>query len=151
MPNNLNEQIIAFLRQDELNYPEAASKFGAEAIPFLNELVKSDDENLASKAAYLASYIGNEGSADVMAVAAASRHAPVRVAAAYGAQMLKPALAEKVLKSSIADADPGVLKVAMRSVQKKKLSASFSKEIAKMAKSHPIEAIKLQAQKIALK
>lgn len=148
MPNNTNDQILAFLRQDELNYPEAAEKFGATALPFLSELVNSDDENLASKAAYLAGYIADENNADVISAAASSRHTPVRIAAAYSAQMLKSAKAESILKTSLEDIDTNVLKTAMRSVQKKRLSASFTKQMQKIAKSHPVESIKLQAKKM---
>lgn len=138
MPNqeNINEELIRFLRQDELDYPAAAAKFGAAVLPLLTELIESDDENLAVKAAYLAGYINDKASADVIGKAAGNKFSAVRVAAAFGAQQLKSAEATAVLEKALADNDPGVLKVAMRSVEQMKLAKNFKTQLSKIAKAN---------------
>ncbi len=142
MPTNINEELIMFLRQDELDYPGAAAKFGAAVLPLLTELINSDDENLAVKAAYLAGYIKDSAAIDVINKAASNKFSAVRVAAAFGAQQLKTADATAVLEQSLADNDPGVLKVAMRSVSNMNLAKSFKTQLSKIAKVHSDDLIK---------
>jgi HEAT repeat protein len=140
--NQLNEELIAFLRQDELDYPAAAQKFGKDALPLLKELIEGSDENLAVKATYLVSYIQDDAKNDILIAAASNKLTAVRVAAAYGAQKLKEADATKVLDAALADNDPGVLKIAMRSVEQLKLAPKFKTQLAKVAKLQPDEVIK---------
>ena len=66
--DNLNQDLIDFLRQDELDYPGGAAKFGSAALPLLQEIIKSDDENLATKAAYLAGYIKDDSTDQILSV-----------------------------------------------------------------------------------
>lgn len=142
MPNNINEELIQFLRQDELDYPGGAAKFGAAVFPLLTELINGDDENLAVKAAYLAGYIKDSAAIDVIDRAASSKFSAVRVAAAYGAQQLKAADASAILEKVLADNDPGVLKVAMRSVSSMNLAKNFKTQLGKIAKAHTDDNIK---------
>ena len=96
----------------------------------LSAIVGSGDSLLASKATYLAGMIGGPASGDVVAKAARSGQAPVRIAAAAAARKLAdagPAMAaagrrgvltdsSSILLQLVDDADPGVRKVALRSV-----------------------------------
>lgn len=142
MPNNINEELIRFLRQDELDYPAGAAKFGAAVLPLLTELINGNDENLAVKAAYLAGYIKDGAVTDVISKAAASKFSAVRVAAAFGAQQLKASDATAVLEQALGDNDPGVLKVAMRSVASMNLAKNFKTQLSKIAKVHTDDLIK---------
>ena len=46
--DNLNQEVINFLRQDELDYPAGAARFGSAALPLLQELMKIVIETLGS-------------------------------------------------------------------------------------------------------
>lgn len=145
-----NEELLAFLRQDELDYPAAALKFGKEALPFLKDLVNSSDENLATKAAYLVGYIDGD-SADQILIDAASKSAPIRVAAAFGAQSRKSAVAESILKKSLEDADPSVVKFALQSAKKAKLEKVLQPRIEKISKNFLDDGIKSMASDLLKK
>jgi hypothetical protein len=113
------EQVRAVLDPDEPDYEKGAAELGPDAIPHLQALVKGDDPMLASKAAYLASLIKSDASADVVREAAGSNVETVRVAAAAAARNLPSAKASEVLEGLVADADPGVRKVARDAVPKR--------------------------------
>jgi len=104
--------VRAALDPDEVDYP-AASALGPDALPHLMTLVSGDDPGLAAKAAYLA---GTLNAADIVATAATSGDARVRVAAASAASMLPAPEASQVLTALVADGDTGVQKLALRSV-----------------------------------
>jgi hypothetical protein len=155
MPNTnietLNQEVIQFLRQDELDYPAGAAKFGPAVLPLLKQLIDSDDENLAVKAAYLAGYISDGAVTDIISQAASNKFTAVRVAAAYGAQKLKNADATAVLEMALEDNDPGVVKIAMRSVERMSLAKNFKTQLSKIAKVHVDEAIKSLASDLSKK
>lgn len=155
MPNTnieqLNQDLIQFLRQDELDYPAGAAKFGAAVLPLLTELINGNDENLAVKAAYLAGYINDGAVKGIIGDATSNKFAAVRVAAAFSAQKMKGADATAILERSLEDNDPGVLKVAMRSVEKMNLAKSFKTQLSKIAKANADEAIKTIAADISKK
>lgn len=155
MPNTdiekLNQEVILVLRQDELDYPAAAAKFGAAALPLLKELINGNDENLAVKAAYLAGYINDGAVTNIISDAASNKFTAVRVAAAFGAQKMKSADATAILTRSLEDADPGVLKVAMRSVESMSLAKNFKTQLAKIGKVHADETIKGIANSLSKK
>ncbi|RYF46236.1 MAG: HEAT repeat domain-containing protein [Cytophagaceae bacterium] len=138
----LNQEVIAFLRQDELDYPAAAAKFGAAALPLLKELINGNDENLAVKAAYLAGYISDGAVKNIITDAASNKFTAVRIAAAFGAQKMKGADATAVLEKSLEDNDPGVVKIAMRSVESLSLAKNFKTQLSKIAKVHVDDVIK---------
>lgn len=120
------QQVIDVLSPDEPNYPEAA-KLGPDALPHLDNLVKTADPLLASKATYLASLIQGEQSIDVLKAASQSNHPEVRVAAAAGARNLvsaaagarnlEPSRLNDLLSSLNNDQDAGVRKEATKSLK----------------------------------
>lgn len=107
------QQVLNQLDTDEPNYPALAA-LGPEAVPHLASLVRGEDAGLASKAAYLASLIQSEDSAEVLAVAAGSSHEVVRVAAASGLRNLSADQALPLAGRLLDDADAGVRKQALR-------------------------------------
>lgn len=107
------------LDPDEVDYAEA-QKLGAEAIPFLMELVQGGDPGLASKATYLASMIRSEQSRSVVEKAAQSADPVVRVAAASGLGNLPETEAGKMMELMQNDPDAGVRKSVLKSVVKLK-------------------------------
>ena len=155
MPNTnieqLNQELIQFLRQDELDYPAGAAKFGAAVLPLLTELINGTDENLAVKAAYLAGYINDGAVKGIIRQAASNKFAAVRVAAAFSAQKMKSADATAILEHSLEDSDPGVLKVAMRSVGNMNLAKNFKTQLSKIAKANADESIKSLATDLGKK
>ena len=146
--DNLNQEVINFLRQDELDYPAGAARFGSAALPLLQELMKSNDENLATKAAYLAGFIKDDSVADILTEAATNKFAPVRIAAAFATKKLKPASASLVLKKIMDDNDAGVLKMGMRSVQDLKIADQFKTRLKKISAAHQDDIIRLSAGKL---
>jgi len=113
------EQVRAVLDPEEPDYEKGAAELGPDAIPHLQALVRGDDAMLASKAAYLASLIKSDASADVVREAAQSNVETVRVAAAAAARNLPSTKASEVLEGLVTDADPGVRKVARDAVPKR--------------------------------
>lgn len=148
---NINDEIIAFLRQDELDYPAAAAKFGKAALPFLSELINTSDENLATKAAYLAGFIGDGSVKDILQKAAASSLTTVRVAAAYGAQRLDAAAGQAVLDKSLEDSDPGVIKHAMKSAVALNVAKNLRSKIDKISQGFADEHVKSLAGELISK
>ena len=73
------KQVRNELDPDEPDYVKAA-KLGEEALPYLEEIVKTGDALLASKAAYLASLIPDEKSVTVLETASKSNFPEVRAA-----------------------------------------------------------------------
>lgn len=109
------QDVRSVLDPEEPDY-EFAALLGPEALPHLETLVRANDPMLASKAAYLAGLLNDERSADVVNRAGQSDNATVRVAAAAAARHLSGSGASDVLISLLADADPGVRTVALKSV-----------------------------------
>ncbi len=139
------QELLAFLRQDELDYPAGAKKFGKAALPFLAELVQGSDENLSIKAAYLVGYIDDEAGNAILQMAAEKGSAPVRIAAAFGAQKRGAKAAESILSKSLDDTDPSVVKFALRSASVMKMEKTFKTKIDKISKSFLDEGIKTEA------
>ena len=129
------QDVRAWLDGDEVDY-KSAKKLGAAAIPFLMELVKGGDLGLASKAAYLASFIKSKQAAAVVESAAASNEPLLRVAAASGIGNLPLPQAEKLLDLLSEDPDAGIRKVALRSALPLK-SSRVAAKIQKMARTDP--------------
>jgi hypothetical protein len=107
------EQVRAALDADEPDYPAAARHYGPEAAPLLAQLVREADPLLASKAAYLASLLG-DAAANVVAAAAEHVDPVVRVASAAAAGNLSAKAAEPALDTLLDDPDVGVRKAALR-------------------------------------
>lgn len=145
------QELLAFLRQDELDYPAGAKKFGSAALPFLAELIQGNDENLSIKAAYLVGYIDDESGSDILEMAADKGSAPVRIAAAFGAQKRSPQAAEAILNKSLEDNDPSVVKFALRSASALKMESKFRTKIDKISKSFLNEEVKSEALNVIKK
>jgi HEAT repeat protein len=109
------QQVLARLDTDEPDYAALAT-LGPEVVPHLAVLVRSDDPGIASKAAYLASMIDSDDSANVVEAAATSPHETVRVAAAASLRNLAPAKAAPTADKLLDDEDVGVRKQALLSV-----------------------------------
>jgi len=112
------KDVRAALDPEEPDYEQAA-KLGRGALPHLEVLVSSDDTMLASKATFLASLIKDAKSAEIVEKAARSNDPVVRVAAATAASNLTTPAASAVLLELITDPDPGVRKVARKTVPDK--------------------------------
>ena len=110
------KQVRNELEPDEPDYLKAAASLGIEALPHLEEIVKSGDVLLASKAAYLASLIPDEKSIAVLKTASESNFPEVRAAAAFGSRNIAQERAKDVLEKLKSDQDPGVRKQALRSI-----------------------------------
>lgn len=109
-------QVRAYLEPEEPGYPAAAAALGADALPVLERLVTDADPLLASKAAYLASLIPDEGSGRVLERAARSEHPTVRIAAAAGLPK-HPEVSDDAVAELLGDRDEGVRKVARKSLR----------------------------------
>lgn len=111
-------QLRKLIDRDEPDYEALANQLGPAAIPQLQTIVKGSDPMLASKAAYLVSLIPDERSVKVLVAAAKSPHVTVRVAAASAAKNLPQAeQVTEVMSELLKDADLGVRKVALRSIE----------------------------------
>lgn len=145
------EELLAFLRQDELDYPEGALKFGEAALPFLSELVASSDENLAMKAAYLVGYIEGDAADQILEKAANTGSVPIRVAAAFGAKNRKSSTAESILTRALGDSNPSVVKFALLSTKASKLEGKMKARIDQISKNFADDTIKLAATELIKK
>lgn len=118
------EEVRRQINVDEPNYPELAARLGPAAIPSLRTLV-DDAPVVAAKATYLLSLLPSAESLSGIQAAARSADDSVRVAAAaaLGNITSLPAFgadatpAEDAVRRLLADPDPGVRKVALRSTQ----------------------------------
>jgi hypothetical protein len=97
------QQVLDALNPDEPNYFEA--HLGSEALPHLENLVKSVDPMIESKATYLVSLIKDKRSADIL-----------KVAAAAGGKNLSLNLAKDILSLLQNDQDARVRKQAHKSL-----------------------------------
>ncbi|MBV1778207.1 hypothetical protein KRR55_03640 [Paeniglutamicibacter sp. ABSL32-1] len=109
------KEVLEVLEPDEPSYPKAAA-LGPESLPHLRTLVGGNDPMLAAKAAYAASLLEGGAGRDVVAAAAHSDTASVRVAAAAAAGNLPTDSAAPVLMDLVDDNDAGVRKVALSAV-----------------------------------
>lgn len=118
------EEIRRQIDVDEPNYPELAASLGPAAVPHLRTLV-TDDPAVAAKATYLLSLLPSAASLEGIQAAARSADETVRVAAAAALGNITSLTpfgvdatpAEEAVRRLLADPDPGVRKVAVRSAQ----------------------------------
>lgn len=113
MPVTMDD-VRAVLTAEEVDYTSAAG-LGPEALPYLEELVRSADPLLASKATYLASLIRDGRSVQIIELAAQRPEPAIRVAAAAGLTNLQEQEASPLMGLLIEDGDVGVRKVALKS------------------------------------
>ena len=103
-----------FAKDDEVDYARLADQLGSSAVRALEELVGAEDPRIASQAVYLAGLIDGSGSFEVVAAGAASRHAIVRVSAAFALPRLPAGPASKLAIRLLSDPDAGVRGRAVR-------------------------------------
>jgi hypothetical protein len=92
---------------------------------------------MAAKAASLAAHIQDEGSLQLLSMAAESKHPVVRVAAAAGLPRLAKFNTENTLVALLDDADPGVRRIALKSAPSKAGAAEVEARVARIAESDP--------------
>lgn len=112
-------KVREMINLDEPDYEALAKRLGPAAIPHLQTIVKGSDPMLASKATYVVSLIPDVKSADVLTIAAKSPQATVRIAAASAVRNLTQTTKVAVLGDLLKDEDPGIRKVALRSIEVK--------------------------------
>ena len=114
------KQIIRILASIEPRY-KSAPTFGVEALPHLETLIKNKNVSplVAAKAAHMASLIHDEKSIELLDLAAQSDAVQVRVAVADGLRNLPFSSAEKLFDILKTDRDPGVRRLALRSMKLK--------------------------------
>lgn len=110
-------KVKKLLDPEEPDYEKAAA-LGLEAIPHLEDLIKSEDKMLASKAVYLAGLISGDKSKLVLNKAVASPSRLVRIATAATARNLTMSDALLVIKVLIRDTDPSVRRMAIKSLDR---------------------------------
>jgi HEAT repeat protein len=141
---------------DEPDYPTLAAALGEEAVPQLRRLVDEDNAAVASKAAYILSLLPSRESLEGLQAAARSRHGSVRVAAAGAlgntgnlasppGSGVSPATAEDALRGLLADNDPGVRKVALRSARALR-SPALRAAVEQMSRADPEAHLRTAAQ-----
>jgi HEAT repeat protein len=109
------DQVRRQVSQDEPDYDQAA-QLGAEALPHLMQIVAEGDPALASKATYLAAFIGAPGAADVITAAAQSPDAVIRIAAA-GALTHVGEIPSSLVRNLLSDTEPGVRIWTLRALE----------------------------------
>ena len=102
------DELRQALDRDELDYPALAAEAGPGAMDDLAALVAEDEPRIASKAAYLATLVDAEESAQVVDLAARSRHDVVRAAAAAALGAMSQDRATPIAETLLADADAGI-------------------------------------------
>lgn len=134
------DDVRTYLDADEVDY-QAAALLGPEALPHLEALLHGEDPMLAAKATYLASLIPGDEQPAVLAAAAGSHDATVRVAAASGLGNLDEGTAEQLVDELLGDRDFGVRRQAVRSASGFD-SAAMTERVRRVAASDPEESLR---------
>jgi len=114
--NRDTEAILQILQAEEPEYSAAAALLGTNASAIVSDLVQSDSVEIAAKAASLAGHIGAASAEAPLRLALSHENPQVRVAAAASLR-LHPDLAAVLVGEALSDADVGVRKWALRTVQ----------------------------------
>jgi HEAT repeat protein len=109
------EDVRRAIDPDEPDYEGAAVLLGAEALPFLAELSRSEDVMIASKAVSLAGVIGGDEALPIIEQAVEAPAPEVRIFASKAAGRFGGE-AEELLARLLTDGDSGVRKYAVRAV-----------------------------------
>lgn len=107
-------QLRALLDPDEPDYARIKGLLGPGDVQGLLALVNGPDPMLASKATYAISLIHDPAAVKALEEAAQSPHEVVRVASASGLRNLGGLKVEQVAGRLLADQDPGVRKLAIK-------------------------------------
>jgi len=138
------EQVVTALLPDEPQYDQAA-RWGADALPYLTELVRGDDPNLASKAASLAVRIRDEGSLQVLSEAAQHPHPVVRIATAGELWRLGSLGIRPIVLKLLADPDPQVRLLAVTSAVRVPEPADVEERLEAIALRDPVPEVRARA------
>ena len=139
------QQVRDALAADEVNYP-AVARLGAEALPYLADLVSGDDAGLAAKATYLASLIPGPGQAEIIQEASSSPEAVVRVSAAVSVNGLDEEVAAQTLAGLLDDTDVGVRKHATVSAGRLAGSARIRERLERLRDSDDSDVVRSRAE-----
>ena len=139
------EEVRAAVEPDEPDYPGAAARLGAAALPFLAELIRGDDPSLASKAASLAGIIDGTESLEVLSEAGRSPQVVVRIAASAAIGQLKDLPITDLLISLLEDENPYVRKVALDSAGSVRAMGA-ARKIRSLAEQDPEQFVREVAQ-----
>lgn len=126
------QDVLDLLSADEVDYQRAAA-LGPEALTHLDDLIDSEDELLASKAAYLTGLIDGEEREQILRRASRSPEPTVRLAATAGLSSLPMDVAEPLLHQLLTDEDPGVRKQAILSASEGVVSEQISGQLRDIA------------------
>lgn len=145
------QDVLRVLEPDEPNYG-AGRALGPDALPHLATLAHGPDENLASKAVYLASVIGTDAGVAILRDALRNASPLVRIQAAAGARNSGSAAAATLLPPLLGDVDTGVRKFALRTAQTLFTPASMPEavrtRVAALSQSDPVPFIRTLASSI---
>lgn len=109
------EKVLEVVRLIEPE-PAAAAKLGPEALPHLRKLIRDKDVSVARRATSVATKIHDKRAVPVVALAAASEHPEVRLAAAAELWRLGAFNITKPGTQLLGDLDPAVRRRAVRSL-----------------------------------
>jgi HEAT repeat protein len=143
------DEVRKRINLDEPDYDKLAATLGTEAVPMLTALIEDQDSAVASKATYLLSKIPSPEALAGIEKAARSHNKNVRIAAAAGLGNV-PAPSNAVLRELLADADPGVRKVALQSIQKAG-DRALRDDVQRLAKADQEEGIRSLAKEVLKK
>ncbi|MEP6729435.1 MAG: HEAT repeat domain-containing protein [bacterium] len=144
MPVTLQD-VVKQLDREEPNYAQAA-RLGAEALPYLAQLIEGDHPGLAAKAAFLAGSINVDDSARVLEIAARHPDPVVRVAAAASAKHLTH-MTTSLATTFLQDADPGVRKWGLRTLEAT-YPAGVRPSVERIMTDDPDQGLREQARKM---
>jgi HEAT repeat protein len=142
------EDVSQAIASEEPDYADA-SRLGPDALPHLQLIAENSDPMLASKAAYLASLIEDDGAVSVLETAAKRDDATVRVAAAAGVANLgdRRGRATKVIACLLSDADVGVRRRVLASLDRT-MSADFRPTLETLRSGDPDMSIRRAASQV---
>ena len=141
------DDVIQALQVDEPDYPAVARHLGADAAPILAELAEGDEVELASKAASLAGFLTTDAARPVLQRGATNKIAAVRSAAA-GALERQPELVNELSSQLLVDADAGVRKWTLRSLQARR-PEGFRDQVRALASTEQVPALRQLADEVA--
>jgi HEAT repeats len=115
MPVTMRD-VVRQLSPDEANLNQAAAALGAEALPYLEALVRGPDPLLALKAAYVAAQIADPRAIEVLRLSATNRDRMVRMAAATALRSLPADASGDLLATLLVDSDAECRRIAIEAV-----------------------------------
>jgi len=133
------QELARLFEQDELEHPLWRQRNSEEAaVTATFWISRGNDENLSIKAAYLVGYISGQQLNEILKAVWCRGIAPVRIAAAFGAQSVKPK-SQKAIPSAILrkNNEPfgGEIRMAIRIRMKWRKKNFFKSKIDQISKN----------------